>query len=173
MTTAKEWFKNENWNGGILPKVHPSVNVELFFRQYHKRPDLWKAAFEFLKQDLITTPAGKYPVLGDEVVANVQEYDTKKLEDAKWEAHKKFTDLQYIITGEEKMGVFPVDQAVSPMPYDEAKDVMFFGDNEGSYFVANPDVYFLFFPADVHRPCIRIDNSMPVKKLVIKIAYAE
>jgi len=173
MSTEKEWFNNERWGEGIRQKVHSSVNIGLFYQQYHKRPDLWKAAFQFLKGDLVTTATGKYILAGDEVIATISEYQTRKLEEVRWESHKKFVDLQYLITGEEKMGILPLEKAVAPMIYDETKDVMFFGDHEGQYFVANPDNFFLFFPSDVHRPSIQIDGSKPVKKLVIKIIFVE
>ena len=173
MSTDKEWFDNGDWNEGLRLKVHPSVDVSQFYEQYRKRPDLWKAAFEYLKNDLNPVAPAKYPLKGDEAVAIVSEYQTKKIEDAKWESHRKFIDLQYIISGEEKMGVLPLKKAKFASDYQEDKDVILFGEQDGEYYVANPDIFFLFFPDDVHRPCIRTGDSEPVKKLVIKIAFAE
>ena len=173
MRTDKEWFDNGDWNEGLRLNVHPSVDVSQFYNQYHKCPDLWKAAFEYLKNDFMTVAAGKYPLKGDEVVAIVSEYQTKKIEDAKWESHRKFIDLQYIISGEEKMGVLPLKKAKFTSDYQEDKDVILFGEQNGEYYVANPDIFFLFFPDDVHRPCICTGDSKPVKKLVIKIAFSE
>ncbi len=154
-------------------KVHPSVDVSEFYRQYHKQPDLWKAAFDYLNKDLIAAEAGKYPVKGNEVVAMISGYQTKNIEDARWESHRKFIDLQYLIKGEEKMGLLPLEKAKAASEYREDQDVILFGDQEGEYYMANQEVFFLFFPGDVHRPCIRTGESMPVKKLVIKIAFAE
>jgi len=173
MSTEKEWFENGEWNKDLRLKVHPSVDVKQFYEQYRKRPDLWTATFKYLKNDLMTVEAGKYPLKGDEAVAIVSEYQTKELEDAKWESHRKFIDLQYVIDGEEKMGLLPLQVAKLASDYQEDKDVILFGDQDGEYYVANPDIFFLFFPDDVHRPCIRIGESKPVKKLVIKIACAE
>lgn len=173
MITEKEWFDNGDWNKGLRLKVHPSVDVSQFYKQYHKRPDLWEAAFEFLKKDLMTTAEGKYALKGEEAVAIISDYQTKKPEDAKWEAHRKFIDVQYVITGEEKIGLLSLESAKSAMEYQEEKDVIFFCDQDGEYYVANPDVFFLFFPNDVHRPSISTEDSKPVKKLVVKIAFAE
>jgi len=173
MSTEKEWFENGEWNRGLRVKVHPSVDVSQFYKQYHKRPDLWKAAFDYLKNDLITVGAGKYPLKGDGAVAIVSDYQTKRTEDAKWESHRKFIDLQYVISGEEKIGLLSLQKAQYSTGYQDEKDVILFDEQDGDYYVANPDVCFLFFPEDVHRPCIRIGDSKPVKKLVIKIAFAE
>ncbi|MGV8095497.1 MAG: YhcH/YjgK/YiaL family protein [Mangrovibacterium sp.] len=173
MSIEKEWFENGDWNEGLQLKVHPSVDVSQFYKQYHKRPDLWNAAFEYLKKDLTTVKVGKYALKGDETVAVISEYQTKKIEEAKWESHRKFIDLQYIISGEEKMGVLPLKKAILSSDYQEDKDVIFFGEQDGEYYVANPDIFFLFFPDDVHRPCIHTGDSRPVKKLVVKITFAE
>jgi YhcH/YjgK/YiaL family protein len=173
MSTEKEWFENGDWNKSLRLKVHPSVDVNQFYKQYHKHPDLWKAAFSYLKNDLIDAEIGRHQLVGDEAVAIISEYKTKKIEDAKWESHRKFIDLQYIISGEEKMGVLPLAVTKLADDYDETKDLIFYGDQDGEYYLANPDVFFLFFPSDVHRPSIRIGESKPVKKLVIKIAFVE
>jgi YhcH/YjgK/YiaL family protein len=173
MSIEKEWFESGDWNNDLRLKVHPSVDVKQFCEQYFKRPDLWKAAFEYLKNDLANAHTGKYSLKGDEAVAIVSEYQTKQPEDAKWESHRKFIDLQYVINGEEKMGLLPLQVAKLASDYDADKDVILFGEQDGEYYVANPDAFFLFFPDDVHRPCIRIGDSKPVKKLVIKIAFAK
>lgn len=173
MSVEKDWFEDGEWDRGLRLKVHPSVNIRQFYEQYHKRPDLWKAAFKYLENDLMLIETGKYQLNGDEVVAIVSEYRTRKAEDAKWESHRKFIDLQYLIDGEEKMGLLPLETAKLASGYQEDKDVILFGEQDGEYYVANPDIFFLFFPGDVHRPCIRIGESKPVRKLVIKIAFAE
>lgn len=173
MSIEKEWFDNGDWSNGLRLNVHPSVDVSQFYRQYHKRPDLWGAAFEYLKKDLIAVEIGKYPLKEDEVIAIISEYKTKRPEDTKWEAHRKFIDLQYLISGEEKIGLLPLKTAKFDTGYQENNDVILFGEQDGEYYDANPDIFFLFFPDDVHRPCIQTGEPKLVKKLVIKIAVAE
>lgn len=173
MTKEKMWFHEAGWLNDVPVKAHGGTDVNSFYAQYHARPDLWNAVFEFLKKDLKSLETGKYPIAGDDAFAMVMEYQTKSTKDAKWEAHRKYIDLQYMIEGEEWMGVLPLDHAKAPLEYDEGKDLIFFGDNEGEFFQANPIFFFLFFPTDVHRPSILIEESKPVKKLVIKIAVAK
>ncbi|HKJ43497.1 MAG TPA: YhcH/YjgK/YiaL family protein [Sunxiuqinia sp.] len=172
MTQEKTWFHEAAWSEGIQVGAHGGTDINNFYNQYHKRPDLWKAVFEFLKQDLKNLESGKYPIVSDEAFAMVMEYQTKQPEDAKWEAHRKYIDLQYIIEGEEKMGVLPLEHAKNALEYDEERDLIFFGENDGEFFHASPQVYFLFFPSDVHRPSVLVEEPASVKKLVIKIAVA-
>ncbi len=172
MSNTKEWFDSKLWAEGFSVQAHESVNVDEFFKQYHACPEVWKAVFEFMKQDLSGLEVGKYPLAGEQAFAMISEYQTKQPENAKWEAHKKYIDLQYLISGEEKMGLLSLEKAVDAQEYNETKDLIFYGANDGDYYLANPDVFFLFFPTDVHRPSMQTDESKPVKKVVIKIAVA-
>jgi YhcH/YjgK/YiaL family protein len=59
-------------------------------------------AFEFAKTiDVTAMPDGMHQIDGDAVRALVQRYDTKMAGEARWEAHRKHIDLQYVISGEE------------------------------------------------------------------------
>ena len=55
------------------------------------------------KTDLKNLEDGKYEIENETVYASVQTYITK--DDAKYEAHKKYIDIQYMINGAEKIGV--------------------------------------------------------------------
>lgn len=173
MNDVTKWFESGVWAEGFSPRAHESVDVAEFYKQYHACPDVWKSVFQFLKQDLSALEVGKYPLSGDLAFAMVSEYQTKLPENAKWEAHRKYIDLQYVISGEEKMGIHPLVKAVNPQEYNETKDLIFYGDNDGEYFVANAQAFFLFFPSDLHRPALMVDEPAPVKKVVVKIAVAE
>ncbi|KOH46697.1 YhcH/YjgK/YiaL family protein [Sunxiuqinia dokdonensis] len=173
MSKEQMWFHEGGWFSKDEPKAHASINITEFYNHYHAHADRWTAVFEFLSKDLKSLDPGKYPLLGDQVFATVSEYSTKTPEEARWEAHRKYIDLQYLIEGEERMGQMPLSSALAPQQYDADKDLIFFGEQEGEYFTATPSCFFLFFPEDVHRPGILIEESKPVKKLVIKIAVAE
>ena len=169
MNDQEKWFNHVTQSINIKPDS--SINIFEFYEQFHRCPDLWALAFEFLKQDLISKPVGSYVLKEDELIANISGYETKTPEVAKWESHRKYIDLQYIIQGKEKMGLLPLDKAILQEEYQSEKDLIFFGEQAGDYFTATPDRFFLFFPNDVHRPGLQINDSEQVKKLVIKIAY--
>ena len=59
-----------------------------------------KKGFEFIKEFLENPKAvGKYEIDGDNIYAIVQEYETKA--PGKFESHKKYTDIQFLVSGKE------------------------------------------------------------------------
>ncbi|TCJ14234.1 DUF386 family protein [Flaviaesturariibacter flavus] len=156
---------------GLAMKPHASVNRTEFELQYAANKELWDKAIEFLRSTKLSELApGKYPIAGDSVFASVTLGPDKAFEATKWEAHRKYIDLQYIISGKEKMGVAPLSEAKETMAYNETKDVANY-EAEGAFHVADPTQFFLFFPQDVHRPNIKVEEG-DVRKIVIKIRAA-
>lgn len=170
---AIQWLKAGDWKNGLQIKPHASINPQEFAEQYHKNKEIWDKAFAFLnRKDLDTLSLGNYPLDGEKAYAIISRYDSKDFDKTKWESHRKYIDLQYIIMGKEKIGVAPVSRAKVKEPYDETKDIAFY-ESDGKYYVAEPGTFFLFFPQETHRPSIKVDASVPVRKLVIKIGVAE
>lgn len=131
----------------------------------------YRKAVEFLqKEDLINLPVGKYEVDGKNVYVNVSEYETIAWEDAKFEAHKNYTDIQIILKGEEVMSYEPTQNLVPKTEYNPEKDVIFFNnDIRGLDLVVTAGHFAIFNPWDGHKP--KAMNKVPsaVKKIVVKI----
>ena len=84
-------------------------------------------AVDFLKNtDLAALEPGKYEIDGKDVYANVTAYTTIPWEEAKYEAHEHYTDIQYVIEGSEVMTYAPVHEMTVKTPYNPDKDVVFF-----------------------------------------------
>ncbi|MCC8060869.1 MAG: YhcH/YjgK/YiaL family protein [Clostridiales bacterium] len=133
--------------------------------------DRYAKAIDWLKtQDLASLADGKYEVDGKDVYVSIQSYDTIPWEEAKYEAHENYTDIQYIISGTEVMGYAPVETLTPTGPYNPDKDVIKF-DNAvpGQSFVVRPGEYMIFFPWDGHKPKAMDGASAAVKKAVVKI----
>ena len=170
---AKKWFKKKEWLGGLQLKPSSSLDVQEFARQYHNNKKYWDEAFAFLKnQDLNKIAKGKYPIDGDNVYASVTTDSTKDFDKTNWESHRKYIDLQYVINGEEKIGVYPVAKATVTKEYDEKRDAANYA-AEGKLYTAMPGTFFIFFPSDAHRPNITPGGNKPDKKIVIKVKVAE
>ena len=170
---VEKWFSKKQWLNGVPLQPHSSVNKEEFARQYHSNKIYWDKAFSFLKEhNLDSLPKGKYPIDADNVFVSVTEDPTKNFENTNWESHRKYVDIQCIISGEEKMGVFPVAKAEVTKQYDITKDVANYTAS-GNFFVAGPGTFFLFFPSDAHRPNITPGGNKVVKKVVIKVRAAQ
>lgn len=166
---ADAWFNRLEWLGGLNLKPHSSIDKLEIARQYHLHKAFWDSAFAFLKeQNLETLPKGKYPIDGDNVFASVTEDSTKSFEKTAWESHRQYADIQYVIRGEEKIGVCEVSKATVTKVYDEKRDVAHYS-AKGPLYRANPAVFFIFFPSDAHRPNITPGGNCIDKKIVVKI----
>lgn len=133
-----------------------------------------KKGFEWLKsQDLENIESGKYNIDGEIVYANIQEYETK--EDALYEAHKKYIDIQYMIRGREMVGVCERTVCKNNIPYDPQKDIEFMDCTKtDEWQTLNSGEFLVLFPEDAHKPSItpkELQGSKNiVKKVVVKVA---
>ncbi len=169
---AKKWFKKREWLNGADLVPHPSINKKEFARQYHLNKLFWDKAFAFLAaHNLDSLPKGKYPIEGDNVTASVTEDPSKDFDKTNWESHRKFIDIQCIISGEEKMGIYPVSKSTVTKEYDEKRDAANYLAS-GKFYIGKPGVFFIFFPSDAHRPNITPGGNKVVKKIVIKVRVA-
>lgn len=166
---ANDWFRKKEWLGGLQLKPHESTDVQEFARQYHRNQAYWDKAFAFLKDhDLNKIEKGKYPIDGDNVFASVTTDSSKNFDKTNWESHRKYIDLQYVIDGEEMIGVYPVSKATVTKEYDEKRDAANYS-ADGKLYSAKPGTFFIFFPSDAHRPNITPGGNKVVKKIVIKV----
>ena len=139
------------------------------FKLYTRISDrIATALIYLLTTDLEALKPGKYIVEEDEIFAQVSEYSTKLVDEVKWEAHSKFTDIQVIIKGEEKMGFAPLEKMKITEAYDPDKDIEFLT-GTGDYLTARPGSFTIFFPHDAHQPGVAIHESCSVKKVVVKV----
>jgi YhcH/YjgK/YiaL family protein len=167
---VNNWYEKKEWLQGWNVSPDASVNKRNFAVYYHKNPRHWEQAFHFLKSaNLKDLPLGKQELEGEHLFVSVAEYYGKQKPDALYESHKKYVDIQYVIKGEEIMGLTTLDKVAVREPYNEAKDIAFYDFDGGEYLKATPENFFIFFPADVHRPSITTGDSVLIKKIVVKI----
>ncbi len=130
---------------------------------------LKKGIAQIKRIDLNSLTDGKFEIDGNDAYASVSSYQTRQYNEANWEAHKKYIDIQIITKGSEKIYFYPVSEMVEVVkPYDEVKDIQFFKGN-GNYVTLKPGYFAIFFPSDAHQPCIINENEELVKKIVFKI----
>lgn len=164
------WFNKKEWMSGWNVLPDESINKRTFAVLYHKNPRHWDQAFHFLKSaNLKELPLGIQELEGKHLFVNVQEYYGKAKSEALFESHKKYIDIQYVIEGEEIIGLSAIDKAKVKEQYNEDKDIAFYDSDEKEYLKATPENFFLFFPDDVHQPSITAGDSIQIKKIVVKI----
>src|SRR4051794_40876668 len=83
-------------------------------------------ALRSLQGDLPNRPAGRYELQGTEVYADVQSFVTRPESECKWEAHRKYIDVQYVSEGVERVAVAPISELTEKEAYIPARDVVFF-----------------------------------------------
>jgi len=166
-----KWFEKGEWLNGWQVKPDASINRRGFAVSYFKQKDRWDKAFTFLKEnDLTKLELKRYDIDGNNLYAPVSEYITKNEADARYEAHKGYIDIQYVVSGKELIGIAPLSDTKDILEqYDPARDVMFMTVNQVKNVPATPDRFFIFFPDDVHRPGLKDGENSPVRKIVVKV----
>ena len=137
--------------------------------QYHRLSDHLSIALCALqKPDLLRAEPGRYELQGEDVFALPQRYTTKPHDQGKWEAHRKYIDVQYIVSGTEVMGHALLHNLTVSEPYNEEKDVLFLL-GKGNLLIVSAGMFTIFFPHDVHMPTLAVAAPAPVHKIVIKV----
>ena len=113
---------------------------------------------------------GKYMIDGDRVYANVQQYVTKSYDEAKYEAHDHYIDVQCIVSGEEAIYLVDREGLEVREPYNSAKDVIFYEDAGETEPIILHDIEFVvIYPHEAHKPGVAPGEKKEVSKIVFKI----
>ena len=120
--------------------------------------------------DWETVECGRYEV-DDEMYYVVQEYETKYPEQARYEAHEKYVDIQYIVKGVERMEFAETSKLKVTEKYNPEKDVKFLEEPKViDASIVEAGDYRIFYPEDAHRPGLCLNNTpAKVKKILAKI----
>ena len=83
----------------------------------------------------------------------IQDITTQSAEVRRPERHNDYLDIQYIVSGVERMGYVPYTGKETVLEDPEGKDVTFYQNLEGETFVdVAAGCYCIFFSNDIHRP---------------------
>ena len=112
---------------------------------------------------------GKH-VINDDFYLLVQKYDSKDPDKSRFESHKNYVDIQYVVEGKESIEIAPVTIMEVEEAYIPERDVEFYKDTEqAAKFVLTNGGYAILYPTDAHKPGVRVGESVPVKKYVGKV----
>lgn len=148
--------------------IKDTIKNTIFYSNLNEN---FKIAFDFLKNtDLTNLKSGKHFIKDEEIFVNIDSYTTKSIDETKFEAHKKYIDIQFMIEGSELIAVSDVNLLKTLTAYDEIKDIEFFKSKKTVQFVElNTNDFVILYPQDAHRPCICNEAPQKIKKAVIKI----
>lgn len=122
-------------------------------------------------RDCSKIPDGEIEILGRDLFVRVAEYPTGPASEKKFEAHRIYADLQFVVSGREVMGVSLETAGRVAIPYDAKADILFVEEPEVSFPVTvSAGQFTVFYPGELHKPgCLAEGISGRVKKLVFKI----
>lgn len=148
--------------------IFSSLNAVKSPYQY---PQAINKAFDWLKNnDLEAIAAGTYEIEGRDIFAMVSEITTQPAAERRAEKHDQYLDIQYIISGTERMGYVPYTGKEEILENPEGKDNCFYQNLQHENFVdVTAGCYCIFFANDIHRPGVAAGNAQAVKKVVIKV----
>ncbi len=135
--------------------------------------DTWARVFGFIQSLDPSAEEKKYVLQDDDLFAFVASYETKPSDGGEFEVHRKYIDVQVLLSGTECIEWMPLEGSDETVPYDASKDLSFFSRPEpgASHVDLTPGVFAIYYPEDGHLPqLIASDAPETVKKVVVKVS---
>lgn len=131
----------------------------------------YRKAFEFLaRADLADLPCGRHEIDGDEVFANVMEFVTVPAADKDYEAHRRYADVHFVISGTEALAVAPVAECEPVGDFNEEDDFgMYRTSGREAWVELHEGDLVVTPPCDAHKPGCCAGAPAPLKKVCVKV----
>lgn len=120
--------------------------------------------------DLANLPLGQQE-LEDGIKMNVMEFTTAAAETKQAELHRKFIDIQVLISGEEAIEYSVTEPNLALYTeYNEQDDYQLTPEVEHkNVVVLRPKMFAIFLPNEPHKPGVSVSGDKVLKKLVVKV----
>lgn len=126
--------------------------------------------FRWLEKCESYQPDTKVDFHGDKLFARILRPTTVPSAESRWENHREYVDLQYVVGGGEIIEWSPASDLVSVGAYDADRDVQFYQETSPTQrLVMNNGLLVFFFPDDAHKPQVADGIHSHVHKAVVKI----
>lgn len=100
----------------------------------------------------------------------VKEYDTKPVEECRLESHKRYIDIQWMISGLEEIQTSSTEKLRLAKDYNSENDVMFWEPPKHMCrCILSDNSYIVLYPNDAHMPGIMVNKPQKLKKIIIKV----
>ncbi len=125
-------------------------------------------ALEFLaKTDFSQIELGRYELDGDNIFYMVQAYETDPDKTVS-EAHKKYIDIQFMVDGEEIIGVAPISCEKTETEAKPENDVWFY-ECKTEPLTLFSGSFMVLYPNDLHCPGVSVSKPKTCRKVVVKV----
>lgn len=135
-------------------------------------PEILLELIKFLKNcDFNYLKEGEYQLYEDKIKLIFSEYETEEIYEKKPEQHRRYIDIQYIIYGQESIGIsYPNNENEAISEFNVEKDVVLFNKVVDEFFISlKSGMYVVIFPYEIHRPNLSDGGKHRIKKAVIKL----
>ncbi|MBQ4267468.1 MAG: YhcH/YjgK/YiaL family protein [Clostridia bacterium] len=126
-------------------------------------------ALKFLSEtDFSKIELGRYELDGDNIFYMVQSYDTNPSKTVS-EAHRKYIDIQFMVEGEEIIGVADISSEKELTEAKEENDVWFYN-CKTEPLTLSAGKYMVLYPNDLHCPGVATNGkALTCRKVVVKV----
>ncbi len=137
---------------------------------YFKDKELFSKV-EGVIADFIKNPfdSGRIDIDGDNMWCNVSKYNVEAKDEVKYEAHRKYADVQVMVDGEEVIGYANINDCTITEDFKPDNDIAFMTSEKGAMMPLRKGCFMALFPDDAHAPCLKSENSDFAHKLVFKV----
>ncbi|MBI1291217.1 DUF386 family protein [bacterium] len=141
------------------------------WRRYAAPGSRLARAFMFLENEWDPSlPDGRIDVLGDEIFALPQGYDTHDPATRFFESHERYLDIQYVIAGAEAIGWCPLEGLAPKDAYNPERDIAFWHHPANwTPVLVHVGQFAVLYPEDAHMPGLRMEGFPSVRKVVMKV----
>ena len=129
-------------------------------------PNIYEG-LELLRTAVTSLPEGRYSTENEALYYMIQAYDTK-LENNTPEVHIKYADIQFIISGQEMIGIGDISEMTSLEEHPDRDLYLYQGSMD--YITLSAGKFAVFWPQEPHAPAIAV-NGQPetCRKCVVKV----
>ncbi len=126
---------------------------------------------ELNQSNLLSLDEGKYDLLGEDVFYMVNLYTSSKENNKMYEFHKKYIDVQVMLSGSE-LCLWSNNNADLNTVDPSIKDISFqYVEKESASLNLDTGNVAIFFPGELHKPGLDSGYRKENRKIVFKIKY--
>ena len=138
-------------------------------KRYYSLHSEMEQAFSFIAEAIDLEP-GRYE-LDNGLFATVSEGTTRPKDSILFEAHRKYIDIQYCITGSERIAWANIHE-LNFLPSENNGDNYYY-DGPSTSIAIRPGTFYMMFPSDAHKTSCHNEFPKYYKKAVIKLPVEE
>lgn len=114
---------------------------------------------------------GRLSLDGDNLYQIVQRYETKDPASVRFESHRRYIDVQCVLSGEERAFIAQASELEPTGDYDGSLDIRFYSGEPAGSVLLRAGMFAVFYPQDAHKPSCHAGSwTVATVKIVFKLA---